>query len=91
MSKRKNISNDHPHLKVLKSMWNLPNEMLNDILWENTNKNIKHEVIGLANEYIEYMTSIVETDNPSEAWEDWCKDNFIEHEIVNNPYLKYSK
>lgn len=62
--------------------------MLNDILWENTNKNIKHEVIGLANEYIEYMTSIVETD---EAWEDWCKDNFIEHEIVNNPYLKYSK
>jgi hypothetical protein len=77
----------HPHLNALKTMWNLPEETLNKILWANTFDGIKNQAIGLANEYIDYMEASCDTYDPAEAWESWCQHNDIEHEIDNNPYL----
>lgn len=82
---------NHPQLAGLKALWNLPDETLNKILWANTvDSNIELEkplAIGLACQYIEYMEEFEGTSNPAEAWESWCIQRNIEHEIENNPYL----
>lgn len=81
----------HPQLEGLKVMWNLPEDMLNTILWVNTaESNLELEkplAIGYACQYIEYMTEVLDVESPENAWEDWCITYDIEHEIENNPYL----
>lgn len=81
---------NHPQLDGLKALWNLPVELLNRILWANDSggsANEREVTIGYASQYIDYMVSIVDTEDPAEAWSDWCEFNDIEHEIDNNPYL----
>lgn len=75
----------HPQLEALKALWNLSEEILNNILWANTHEGQEEQSIGLANDYIDYMDSQVIYE-PIDAWELWCIDNSIEHEISNNPY-----
>lgn len=82
-----NTKGNHPNLAGLKALWNIPEETLNKILWANHDWNSKGEDIGRANKYIEFMDAIIETSNPAEAWEQWCIENKIEHEIENNPYI----
>lgn len=80
----------HPQLEGLKAVWKYPEEMLNKILWVNSDdiEAGKRELaIGHASKYIDYMEAVCGTDNPAEAWEDWCISNDMEHEINNNPYL----
>ena len=76
----------HPQLEGLKALWNYPEEILNRVLWANDN-NGDLKAIGYADEYIDYMEAICDTNKPEEAWESWCISNNIEHEIDNNPYL----
>ena len=82
-----NSNNDHPNLQALISLWDIDKEVLNKILWVNHVKYDRSNDIGRANEYLEFMEEIVETTNPANAWEEWCLNNDIEHEISNNPYL----
>ena len=84
-----NDKGDHPQLAGLQALWNYPDDVLNAVLWANTeDDNDERELaIGYASQYINYMESVVGTDNPAEAWYDWCIHNNIEHEADNNPYL----
>jgi hypothetical protein len=84
-----NQKGNHPYLDTLKAMWDLPDETLNDVLWENTNDVTRHDSIGFANEYLDFMESVEGTTIPSEAWEYWCIANNIQHEIDSNPYIKF--
>jgi len=83
----KTTDTEHPLLAGLQALWGHDDDTLNKILWVNTYEHSRDESIGFANEYIEFMDSTAETDDPAEAWEDWCHMHCIEHEIDNNPYL----
>lgn len=80
---------NHPQLSMLKAMWNYPDEVLNKVLWANTpnDPDERQRAIGDAQHYLDFMESVVETDKPEDAWEQFCIIYKIEHEIENNPYL----
>ena len=84
------MKDKHPQLEGLKALWNYPEEILNKVLWANTNGNEasqREQSIGYASEYLDFMDASVGVDLPEDAWEEWCISNDIEHEIENNPYL----
>lgn len=83
----KRIMNHH-QLEALKLMWDLPEDILNKILWVNTpySSEDKDLAIGLACQYLNFMEGVDYPYSPSHAWEEWCISNKIEHEIENNPY-----
>lgn len=75
----------HPLLAGLVALWNYPEEMLNSVLWAFEDGDKK--TIGYADEYVDYMEAVCNTNNPAEAWGRWCVSKYIEHEIDNNPFL----
>lgn len=80
MKKQRN----HPLLAGLVAVWAYPPEMLNKVLWAfETGDRL---TLGYADEYVDYMNAVCNTDNPAEAWEGWCIKNGIEHEIDSNPF-----
>ena len=77
----------HVQLAGLKTLWKHPDEVLNASLSAFTdNGEHKEQAIGLASEYLDFMEAVIGTDDPSEAWEEWCMIYDIEHEINNNPF-----
>ena len=79
----------HPQLKGLQVLWNFNDEILNKVLWVNTpdgNGIEKATAIGEAASYLEYLDGS-DYSKPEDAWEEWCLDNDLVHEINNNPYL----
>ena len=82
--------NNHRQLKALKSLWNLPDDILNNILHVNTSTDdfaFNEGSVGLASRYIDFMLHIVCTNDPSEAWHEWCLLEGDEDEINDNPYI----
>lgn len=79
----------HPQLGMLKLGWNYPDNVLNKILWVTTPDSFlseeKAQAIGFACGYLEFMEAY-EYETPEDAWEEWCRENDLIHEIGNNPY-----
>lgn len=70
-------------LKALLNMWTFDPEAIKKVFYH-FSSNGRH--IDDANEYLELMDGL-EVTNPAEAWDDYCMDNDLEHEIDNNPFI----
>lgn len=66
-------------LKCLREGWSFPKSVVDAVYYQ------FDESFDSSDEYLSLMDGL-EVDTPKEAWEDYCKNNDIEHEINNNPF-----
>jgi len=79
----------HPDLEGLKALWNIDENILNEILNKLTDHDYRqYEVIGVANAFLSYMDGL-DTDDLAEAWAEY--DSSAEfgspNDLESNPFL----
>lgn len=78
----------HTQLPGLKAMWDLDDNLLNEVLFAFTNENFRpYEAIGYADDFLSFMDGS-DFNIPVDVWESFCEsaDNGMSHEIGNNPF-----